>query len=462
MQAFDLCSRIRETIRKHSMLKGGETVLLGLSGGPDSVSLLTLLNDLKNEFGLIIHAVYVDHNLRPEETPAEIAFCRKLCEKMQVDFRVKSVDVLARVKKHGLNKQQAARDLRYLAFSEAGDETGADRIALAHNADDQTETILMRIVRGTGPAGLSGIPPKRGRIIRPLIEAERREIEAFLESRGIHYMVDSSNLRTDYVRNRMRLMLMPELKKLNPNLVRSVVKTVSILQEEERYLETIVTKTLMKMISRKRDRRIELFLAPMEAMDIVILRRVLRRAIEDTEGIRGTGFVHIEDIIRLIKEGKSGARLYLPKNVRVIRDYSILVITSEEPGRIASYELQVPGEAVIAGAGLVIKASFVENSADPGDGKASVLLDADKMNFPLEVRPRLPGDHFFPLGFGKKKKLQDFFVDLKVPRDERDSIPLVISGDEIVWVAGYRADERFRISGNTKKFLRLVILSGRF
>ena len=444
------------------MLKGGERVLAGLSGGPDSVCLVTVLHRIADTFDLKIYAVYVDHNLRPEETPAEIAYCRELCEKLHADFRVTSVNVTGFMKEHGLNKQEAARDLRYRAFHEVAMQTGADKIALAHNADDQTETVFMRLIRGAGPAGIAGIPAKRGSIIRPLIETERREIEAFLCREDIRSVIDSSNLQTDYCRNRFRMMIMPELKKMNPNLIRSVNKTVAILQEEERYLDIIVTKTLMKMISRKTDRRIELFLTPMEAMEIVILRRLLRRAIDETEGLRGISFVHIEDSIHLIREGRSGDRLYLPRGIRVIKDYSLLVITAEEPQRITSYELQVPGEVSIHGAGVVIRASFEEESGESGDGKRSVLLDADGMEVPLKIRPREPGDYFYPLGFGKRRKLQDYFVDEKVPRDERDSVPLVISGDDIVWVAGHRADDRYKPRENTKKLLRLVIVKGKF
>ena len=462
LETADFTGSIIKTINKHSMLKGGETVLVGLSGGPDSVCLLTVLHRIKDDFHLTIRAVYVDHNLRPGETPSEIAFCRDICGKMNVDFRVKSVDVKGYVKTYKLNKQEAARELRYKAFYEAAQEASADKIALAHNADDQAETIFMRLVRGTGPSGLTGIPAKRGALIRPLIEIERGEIEDFLESEHIPSVIDSSNLQTDYFRNRFRLMIMPELKKMNPGLIQSVNRTVSILQEEERYLGIIVTKTLMKMISRKTERRIELFLSPMEAMDIVILRRVLRRAVNETEGLKGIGFIHIEDIIRLIKDGKSGDRLYLPKGIRAIKDYSLLVITSEAPRQIASYELQVPGEVAIVGAGVVIKASYEEEAGDFGDGKTMVVLDAADMHVPLKIKPRKPGDWFYPYGFGKRKKLQDFFVDEKVARDERDSIPLVLSGDDIVWVAGYRADNRFRVSGNTKKFLRLVIVKGKF
>jgi len=458
----DLVVKATDTIKKHAMLKGGERVLVGLSGGPDSVCLLGVLRRIKDEFNLDIHAVYVDHNLRPGETPAEIAYCRDICEKMNIAFRIKSVDVKGYVKEHGINKQEAARELRYKAFHEVAIELRADRIALAHNADDQTETVFMRLIRGAGAAGLSGIPAKRGNIIRPLLEIERRDIEDFLMRENIRSVIDSSNLQTDYLRNKFRLMIMPELKKINPGLIQSVNKTVSILREEDRYLDSIVTKTLMKMISRKTGRRIELFLTPLEAMDIVILRRLLRRAIDETYELRGIGFIHIEDIIRIVKEGRSGDRLYLPKGIRVIKDYSLLVITSEKPHKITSCELQVPGEMAILGAGLVIKASFEEEAEDFGDGKKSVLLDADSMSFPLKIRPRVPGDCFYPLGFGKRRKLQDFFVDEKVPRDERDSVPVVLSGDNIVCIAGYRADNRFRVSGSTNKFLRLVIVKGKF
>jgi len=458
----DLIVQATDTIKKHSMLKRGETVLVGLSGGPDSVCLLVLLHRIKAAFNLTLHAVYVDHNLRPGETPAEIAYCTELCGDMKVDFRVKSIDVKGFVKEHGGNKQEAARDLRYRAFHEAAMEIRADRISLAHNADDQAETVFMRLIRGTGASGLAGIPAKRGPIIRPLLEIERKDIEDFLVSENIRYVVDSSNLQADYFRNKFRLMIMPELKKMNPNLIQGVNNTVSILQEEERYLGIIVTKTLMKMISRKTERRIELFLTPMEAMDIVILRRLLRRVLDETEGLRGISFAHIEDIIRLVKEGSSGDRIYLPKGIRVIKDYSLLVITSERPRTIASGEMNVPGEVAVVGAGVVVKASFEEEGEDFGDGRTSVLLDAAGMDFPLRIRPRRPGDCFFPYGFGKRKKLQDFFVDEKVPRDERDSIPIVLTGDDIIWVAGYRADDRYRVTGSAKKFLRLVIVKGKF
>lgn len=460
--ASNLKDEVAAVIRRHSMLKGGEKVLVGLSGGPDSVCLLYLLNKLRDEFSLTLHAVYVNHNLRPDETPREIEFCKDLCRSFGIDLFVKSIDVKAYIKAHGLNKQEAARELRYRVFDETAFEAGADRVALAHNADDQAETLLMRLLRGSGPTGLSGIPVKRGKIIRPLIGIERVAVEKLLDSENIPFVVDSSNLRTDYFRNKVRNHLMPVLKQFNPNLNSTLLNTISILRDEESYFDIIVTKTLMKLISRKTEKRIELFLAPMEVMETVILRRVLRRAIAETRGLRGLGFAHMENIIDLVKKGRSGGRLYIPKGVRVIKGYSLLVITSEKPVRISDYELQPPGRLVIREAGMVIDASFEEKAEEPGDGRSSILLDGGMMNFPLKVRHRMPGDFFYPMGFGKRKKLQDFFVDEKAPRDERDGIPLILSGDDIIWIAGYRADERYKITQYTKKFLRLAILKGNF
>lgn len=462
MRPDDLIAAIEETMRRNRLLSAGDSVLVGLSGGPDSSCLLAVLHSLREKYQLDIHAVYVNHNLRPGEVPAEIAFCRSLCETLGVAFLQRSIDVASLRKERRMNLHEAARELRYQAFRDAALEVRANRIALAHTADDQAETFIMRLTRGSGPAGLSGIPIMRDSIIRPLLEVEREEITRFLRGKDIVPVTDSSNLTEDYFRNAVRMSVMPVLKRSNPGLARSLCHTMAILQEEERYFGILVTKTLMKLISRKTEGRIELFLAPMEAMETVILRRVLRRAISETAGLRGIAFGHIEDIISLIRKGAAGQRIRIPNGIRVIRQYAVLVITCEEPHRIAACELAVPGEAVIIGAGLVLTAAFVPSAEQPVDGRANVLLDAENMKLPLIVRPRRPGDRFRPMGFAGTRKVQDLFVDLKVPRDERDSVPIVTSGDDIVWVAGYRADDRFKVTEHTKKFLRLGIVKGKF
>lgn len=452
-----LLGQVKTTIKKHSMLSEGDRVLTGLSGGPDSVCLLHILNNLKDEYKLVLNAIYIDHGLRPDEIPAEIEFCKKLCETLGVPFITKSVDVKPYAMDYGLNKQEAARELRYKAFDETSLEINANRIALAHNADDQAETFFMRILRGSGQRGLTGIPAVRGKIIRPLIEIERKDIEEFLDSISQSFIIDSSNLKKDYFRNWMRLAVMPEFKKQNPALVNTISRVCSIIGEEDNYLELIVTKTLMKLIPKKTDKTIELFLVPLENMDKVILRRVLRRAIDAVKGLRGIGFVHIEDIIELVKNAKSGDRIYLPKSVRVIKGYATLILTSEQPSQLGTYSLNAPEELALKESGILIRSSFADSAEISCNGKSKVIIDAERIKLPLVVRARKAGDFFHPAGFGKKKKLQDYFVDEKVPRDERDSIPIVLSGNDIVWIAGYRADERFKVTKDTKKILMLEI-----
>jgi tRNA(Ile)-lysidine synthase len=456
----DLAERVGAVISHYSMLHGGETVLVGLSGGPDSVCLLTVLHRFREDMGLILNALYIDHGLRPDETPAEIAFCDELCRRLSIPFLTKKIDVMACVAERRMNKQEAARELRYRTYEEVLFQVRGGRIALGHTADDQLETFLMRLLRGAGPKGLSGIPPVRGNIIRPLIEIERADIAEYLDRQGIGYVNDASNFREDYLRNRIRKGFIPAMKRANPSIIRTIQRTMAVLRDEERYFDIITTKNLMRLISRKSDSRIELFLVPMETMEKVVLRRVLRRAIEETRGLRGIEFIHIEEIIDLIKKGRSGDRIYLPNGVRAIRNYATVVITSETPGKIGTIPLMVPGEAVSRECKVVIRAS-VEESADISfDGKTASLFDADKTGMQLIVRSRREGDFFFPSGFGKRKKLQDFFVDEKVPRDERDEIPIVVSGTDIVWIAGYRGDERFRTTRETERFLRLELKKG--
>lgn len=466
---MEIIKKVRETINKYRMLIQGDHVLVGLSGGPDSVCLLTILHKLKSEFGIHISAAYIDHGLRPDEIPYEIEQCEDICSSMNIPFTTKPIDVKSYIKEKKLNKQEAARELRYNALDEIAAEKAANKIALGHNANDQAETIIMRLFRGTGPSGLSGIPPIRSQksgvkgqkvdLIRPLIEIERSAIEDFLATEGIGFAVDSSNLKRNYLRNKIRHLIIPEARKINMDVVKALSRTADIFRDEERYFEILVTKTLMKLITRKTDNAIELFLGPLETMDTVILRRVLRRAIDETKGLHGIGFIHVEEIMSLIKSGKSGDRIYLPKDIRVIKGYSTILITSEKPTKLGAYVIDGPGETIVKESSIVLHSAImsIDEVKDYGDAQKIAVLDADKVHFPMTIRGRLQGDFFYPLGFGKKKKLQDYFVDEKIPRDERDAIPLLISGNNIVWVIGYRLDERYRVDKDTERVLKFEV-----
>ncbi len=449
--------KVFSTIKKCEMLRGEEKILAGLSGGPDSVCLLHVLYRLKDKLALDLAALYLDHGLRPDETKGEVEFCRGLCEELSVDFLDRSIDVRTYANETGFNLQEAARELRYMTFESVAYEIGAKKIALGHTLDDQLETFFMRMFRGSGPKGLSGIPPMRGMIIRPLLNVDREAIENYLKQENQRFIMDPSNLKKNYLRNKLRLELIPEMKKMAPHIMQSIARTMDILREEEKYFEIIIAKTLMKLISRKTDKRIELFLSPLESMDRVILRRVLRKALDETRGLRGIAFVHIEDIIELIKYGRQGDRISLPGGLRAVKDYATLILTSEIPEKLGSFTLNVPGKVVLKEIGAVIKASIEHDSKQHGRERTIAVFDAEKTGTELTIRSRGKGDFFYPAGFGKKKKLQDYFVDEKVPRDERDAIPLVIKGNDIVWIAGYRGDERFKVSDSTKRFLKIEL-----
>ncbi len=468
------------TINKFSMLAEGDSVLIGLSGGPDSVCLSIILDKLKEDFGLTLSAVYVDHGLRPDEVEHEKSFCKKFCSSLGITFFLKSVDVRGYAKKKRLSQQEAARDLRYDVFERTALKIGAEKVALAHSADDQAETVLMRLIRGAGRKGLSGIPPVRSLgyrasklksnknvvIIRPLIEVQRQDIEEFLSARPFPvtrdasqpYMVDSSNLKKDYSRNWLRLKVVPLLKEQNPSFVESVNRTAEVLRDEDEYLEIATTKTMMRLITRKTDEMIELFLVPLMNIEKSILRRVFRRALAEIGADRGIELVHIDDMIQLVKESKSGDMINLPKRIRAVKKYSTLLITREIPAVLRAQNIDIPGEIKLDECGLTIASELIENKTKYDGGDVSVF-DYDSLTLPLKVRSRKEGDYFYPSGLGGKKKLQDFFVDVKVPREVRDSIPVVVSGDDIIWIAGYRMDERHAAKEGTKKFLVLKIVS---
>ncbi len=449
---MDIINKVKNTIERYSLLSHGDRVLVALSGGPDSVCLLHIACELRSDLALTLSAVYVDHGLRPDEIPGEISFCKRLCEDLGMDFSVRKIDLTASPLVKKLGKQGAARELRYHALEEAAVECSAEKIALAHHRDDQVETFLINLLRGAGMRGVAGMPVQRGRIIRPLFDVEKTEITAYLDSINAGFVTDSSNLKTDSLRNVLRSRIIPALKELNPKLSGTISTTAALLTEENEYLDIQVTKTMLRLFSRKSRTRIELFLSPLETLPTVILRRVLRRVIAEIVSLRALSYRHIEDIIGLIKDGVTGSRLSLPHDLRIIREYSLLVLTVEEPVTLETVLLDIGEERYIENIGMVFTAGSTKEPVAV-DEKRSALFDRSKVTLPLTIRSRREGDHFYPSGFGKKKKIQDFFVDEKVPRDERDAVPLICSGEHIIWIAGYRADDRFLPDEKTRDFL---------
>ncbi|MCI4627205.1 MAG: tRNA lysidine(34) synthetase TilS [Candidatus Magnetoovum sp. WYHC-5] len=451
-----LIDKVCKTLEKFLMLEHNEAVLVCLSGGPDSVCLLHVLHEISKQpkyATLRLFAVYVNHGLRPDEIGGEISLCTELCIKISVPFTVKHLTLKGQKNPEG--KQALYRQKRYEAFEAVAHELGIQKIALGHNLNDTVETFFINLMRGSGLAGLAGIPPVRQCYIRPLIEVPKPQILDYLYAKNIPFAVDSSNLKDIYARNKLRETLMPTLKLSN---LQQIAKTSTIIRQENDYLQRHSNSLYKTALIKETKDTIELSAAALHGLEIVPLRRVMQSAIKGLIGtLNGIELVHIEYVVRLLKNGKTGQRVTLPKGIRVIKNYDTLLLTTTHVEIILSkYALYVPGEVLLSENGQVIMGNYVTHYSATKPHQC--IVDGSTVMLPLIIRAREAGDYFYPIGLSGRKKVQDYFVDVKIPRDRRNSVAIVCSGNDIVWIAGYRMDERFKITDKTTCFLKLEIL----
>jgi tRNA(Ile)-lysidine synthase len=462
--------RINNTVRKFGMLSGGESIVVAVSGGPDSVCLLGVLHDLARELDLTLHVAHLDHMFRGAESAREAQFVATLAKKFQIPAVIEAVDVPAYCRERGLSAQPGARDVRYEFLSRVAAGTGASRIATGHTADDQAETMLLRLLRGAGLPGLSGIPPMRGNIIRPLIETARAEVLEYLHSRSLDYVSDSSNTKPVYARNRIRIELLPVLKQFNPRIVETLAAEASLIRDEEEDAEFRITEIVQEVLIREQD-RVVLERGKFNTLSRAMQRRVLRRAVDAAaaEAIV-LSFVQVEEALSFLALAQSGKRLDLPGGLTLSREYEQFIISTVKEAPRYNHALSVPGTIDVPEAGLVVEARLLEaDSSDPARIESSqdtpggiyfwqAQFDYDKINEQLQIRTRRQGDWFCPSGMGgKSKKLQDFFVDAKVPKRRRDFVPLLASADAVLWVVGFRTDDRFRAGAGTRRVLTVTV-----
>lgn len=457
-----LLHKVQETIDRHRMLAAGEVVVLAVSGGVDSMAMLHLLLHLRTRYHGSLHVAHLNHDLRGTESAEAARFVRSQCEAYQVPVTITTADGRSLRDRRAGSLQAVARDLRYRFLEQVADEQGAGKIALGHHRDDQAETVLMNLLRGSGVRGLGGIPPVRGRIIRPLIDCSREEIERYVRKERIPYVEDSSNRVLAYSRNRIRLELLPELaKRYNPRVVHSLANAAAILEAEDALLNDMADRELRAvLVSRSREEFV-LSIPPMTTLLSALRWRVIRRAAETLrEGRPSLTFQQTLEIDRLVMTPGERGAVCAPGGLRVRRARHDLVLSvgnGHARSRISSHPLAVPGLTAIRDSPFRFHSDLLERpeSDEPGRNPWIAFLDADRIGLTLQVRGWEDGDRFVPLGMGGRKKLQDFFVDLKVPRDRRDSVPLVVSDDRIVWVVGYRVDERFKVTDSTRRILRV-------
>lgn len=481
---------VRGAVHRHRLIRTGDRVLAAVSGGPDSVALLHLLLRLKEELSMDLHVFHLDHGLRAGSAE-DAAFVRRLAKEWGVPAHIIRENV-AEKRRRGESTQEAARRLRYAALRRTAAQIGATRVALGHHADDQAETVLMRLLRGAGAAGLGGMRRRRGMFIRPLLDVTRADVEAYCRMFRLPTRQDPTNLKTSYFRNKVRLQLLPLLEtEYNPNVRLTLNRMATLLQDDDdlleywahrafRRLRVDVAAPLASSVARpapstgQPSRLVALAAAELARQPRALRRRVVRHAWRQVAGVsaekeRCDGatpamltFEHVEAVLGLLEE-KPGAAVDLPRRVRVRREGGALVFQRAGDGRDGTDEaytvpLTVPGATEIPG-GRVIEAAFIERpQAAARPGRDAAWLDWEKLRPPLIARTWRPGDRMRPLGLGGTKKLQDLFVDDKIPAAERRRTPIVVDGLGIVWAAGLRVDERAAAGPDSKTILQLKIV----
>ena len=463
---YSFLSAVETAIRHYRMLDEGNTVLVGVSGGPDSVALLHSLVTVGPKWSLQLVIAHLNHQLRGATADREAAFVGSLAARLGIRCEMGSKNVAKYGAEHRLSIQEAARIVRYAFYDEVAANYSADKIALGHHADDNAESILMRLLRGTGPLGLTGIPPVRhGRIIRPLIGLTKKDILAFLELGGFEYTRDRSNLDTRYLRNRIRHELLPHLKeRYNPNTVCALNRLASILRDEEDFWDQEVRRTLRNLVLDHTPDRLSLMGRGLSDLHPALLRRLVRHAVLSLKGdLKRLGHVHVEAVVRLIAAPSPSGRLDLPCGVKVVRDREEVNFLLGHPEENARFEYEIPRirTTFIREIGIYLKLSVCDSSevSHPKNYPlTTALFDLTAVTFPLKVRNFKHGDRFKPLGMAGSQKVKTFFINHKVPRSKRLRCPILLSGGRIIWVGGYRIDDSAKVTEKTKKVLKAELL----
>ena len=470
--------KFKQTIARYDLLevppaaglRKGDKVLVAVSGGPDSVALLYALLEIKEEFDLDLCVAHLNHKLRGRESDEDQKFVKNLASKLNLKFFSKSIDVKKEAKKRKLSLEEGARLVRYRYLENLADRIKANKIAMGHQADDQAETFLMRLVRGAGGTGLSGIPPKRGKIIRPLIEIKREEIEKFLKEKGRSYRTDSSNLLPNYFRNKIRLLLLPQIKKkFNPKIVDVLNRASNIISFQQQYVEknceeilrfVCKSKKMVRPRSPQKD-KIVLDLKKFIEYDMCLKREMIRLCVKELIGDQAElSFDSIERTLNLIQKQKSGRRVRLTGSIWAeVSGENLAIYTKKE--KQCNYPISFPGQRNLRDLGMRIKSEIVSRSSLPqkikSKGEEVAFLDWEKLKGPFRLRSRRPKDKFKPLGMQGTKSIADFLIDMKVPRYERDEVMLLTTQGKIAWILGYRISDEFKVTDKTKKVLRIEV-----
>lgn len=459
-----LIDDVKRTIKKYNMLKKNERIVIGVSGGPDSLCLLHVLKTISLDEGYRLYAAHLNHQFRGKDADEDAAFVEELCKKWGIPVFIKVFDVPAYAEKTGLSPEEAGREIRYRLFDEVVEKVSADKIAVAQNLNDQAETILMRFMRGSGIEGLKGIEPVRDNIVRPLLEIDRRRIEKYCSLNELSPRIDKTNLEPVYNRNKIRLELIPYIEKnFNPNIIQSLVRFSNIVREENELLENEAYREF-DVVAEPENDRVVISIEKSKGLHIAQKRRIIRLAVEQlANSLNGFDFKHFESVVGLM-EKSTGAAVILPHKLKAYVSYDKLILAKniEKADKKCYYKLKYDYNNVIEteDGQIIIQRLKPEEIKNIPKERDRVYIDGSRIKEELVLRNREPGDKFSPIGMKGSKKLKDYLIDEKVPREKRDGLKLIADGNEIIWIIGGRLSEKYKITDHSSNIV-MIKYSGR-
>jgi tRNA(Ile)-lysidine synthase len=467
---MDLELKVERTARKYGMFERGERVLIGVSGGPDSVSLLHALVAVRANWGLELEVAHLEHGIRGPEAREDARLVSRLAEQFLLRFHLRRIDLPGvRAAQGRGNLEAMARKARYDFFTAIAKERSIRRVATAHTRDDQVETFLMWLLRGSGVRGLSAMPPVRRFspdtadlwLVRPLLEISRREILDYLAAKSLSYRIDHTNHDPGRLRNWIRIELLPRLReRLDMRLDERLSRTADLLRDDDELLNRLASERLDRAVrdgALERDKVLE----ESRAMQ----RRLVRRWLEGAKGdLRGVGFDHAESMLDLIANGPPQGRLSMPAGWEFVKEYGWLRLEKRPPlDRVVSYSYRLPeeGNLVIPEAGLTLQCTRRSGAPTtlPGDNRQA-LFDLGGLPEELTVRNFRPGDRFHPLGTRGRKKVKNLFIEKRVPRSVRSTLPLLVAGGEVLWIPRCGRSGLATVGPATRAVLLVKLVAG--
>lgn len=459
-----MVNKVLKYIVENRMLLPNDKVIVGVSGGADSVCLLNILLEVKKTIPITLYVVHIEHGIRGIESEKDAEFVEKMALQYKLVFRRFSYDVATEAKKNGLGTEEMGRIIRYQAFENVRKEFDCNKIAVAHNKNDNAETMLFNLFRGSGLKGLSGILPVRFNIIRPLLCIERKEIETWLAEHNIAYRTDQTNFEEDYTRNRLRLNVLPYVQKnINKQALAHIDQASRIIYETWEYLEEETDKVYSKCVLRK-DENMVIRIPEFIHVSDIIKKNIIRKCLESYQkGLKDITNKHIDCILTLVNN-HTGKSIHLPNTLQASRGYNEIIIGFKSKALLLEKEeilIQAPGSYLFMGYKFEFSLEQYEKNQIIPENIYTKWFDYDKIGNDLRLRTKEAGDYLVVNSCGGTKKLKSYFIDEKIEKEKRDSIPLLCDNNHIIWAVGYRISEKYKISLDTKKVLKVQVNGGK-